>query len=81
MKTTDPSDRTSSPVAVIRWAFGGAFRDGETSWVGRRDPLLTILSQMVDGQPALMINPGEDTVLLRRALAGDWFYARTASAK
>jgi hypothetical protein len=40
--------------------------------------LLTLLNQGNGrGGMALQIDPGEDTALLRRALAGEWYYAVT----
>ena len=45
-------------------------------WQPRVGPLLAALNRMVDGRPALQIDPGPDTEHLRRALSGRWHYPR-----
>jgi hypothetical protein len=81
MDTGEQADIDQSPVTVIRRLVGGAIRDGAVSWPGRRDPVLAVLSRLTPAGAALQINPGVDTEILRRALAGRWFYPKRANGE
>jgi hypothetical protein len=77
MATPSEANLRMSAAKVIRQRLGGLVREGVQSWPGRRDPLLNILSRLVEGgRPALVISAAEDTAPLRRALAGAWHYHR-----
>ena len=62
----------------IRKALGGHGQPGPVDWPGRSGPMLTLLGDTDGaGGPALQIDPGPDTLMLRKALGGRWHYAVT----
>jgi hypothetical protein len=75
MDTPDESNLESSPVRVLREVLGGYSYAGASSWPGRRDPLLTLLSRLnpLTAKPVLQIDP-EGGRLLISALNGRWHY-------
>jgi hypothetical protein len=76
MDTGEGGDIELDAVRRVRHALGGSFRPGPVRWPERIDALMTLLNQGNGrGGMALQIDPGEDTALLRRALAGEWYYA------
>jgi hypothetical protein len=78
MDTEEGGDIDMNPVARIRRTLGGSFRAGAVAWPARSGPMLTLLNLGNGrGGMALQIDPGEDTVLLRKALASRWHYAVT----
>ena len=77
MTTPAEGDLRVSAEQVIRRRLGGIVREGPRGWPGRRDPLLNMLSRLTEGgRPALVIDPGPDTLPLREALGGRWHYHR-----
>lgn len=78
MDTEEGGDIDQNPVARIRAALGGSFHPGPVDWPGRSGPILALFN-MGDGLGgmALQIDPGDDTALLRKALASRWHYAVT----
>lgn len=77
MKTPAEASVRRSAEQVIRQRLPGLMRAGPRDWPGRRDPLLTLLSRLISGgRPALVIDPGVDTLALREALMGRWHYFR-----
>ena len=78
MDTREGGDIDMNPVARIRRSLGGNFRRGAIDWPARSGPVLALLN-MGNGRGgmALQIDPGEDTILLRKALASRWHYAVT----
>jgi hypothetical protein len=76
MMTPTQADLTMSPAQVIRRRLGGPVREGPVRWEQRRDPLVNLLGQIRAGRPALLIHPGPETGVLRRALAGAWHFPK-----
>jgi hypothetical protein len=76
MMTPTQADLTMSPAQVIRRRLGGPVREGPVRWEQRRDPLVNLLGQIRGGRPALLIHPGPETEVLRRALAGAWHFPK-----
>jgi len=82
MEPHEGGDATQSAERRIRTALGGSFRPGPVHWPERITALVTLLNQGNGrGGMTLQIDPGEDTALLRRALAGEWHYAVTRSGQ
>ena len=78
MDTTEGGDIEENAVRRVRRALGGSFHPGKVAWGERIGPLLDLFRQGNGrGGMALQIDPGEDTALLRRALAGEWYYRVT----
>jgi hypothetical protein len=78
MDTGEGGDIDMNPIARLRRSLGGSFHAGAVDWPSRSGPMLALFNQG-DGQGgmALQIDPGEDTRLLRQALASRWHYAVT----
>jgi hypothetical protein len=77
MTTPAEGDLRMSAEQVIRKRLGGIVREGPRDWAARRDPVLNMLSRLTEGgRPALVIDPGPDTLPLREALGGKWHYHR-----
>jgi hypothetical protein len=78
MDTSEGGDYDNNPVTRIRVALGGSFAPGAVDWAARSGPMLAVFN-MSDGRggPALQIDPGDDTLILRKALGGRWHYAVT----
>ncbi|MGH2627815.1 MAG: hypothetical protein ACRDHY_14330, partial [Anaerolineales bacterium] len=81
MDTGEQDDIDQSPLRRIRESLGGIFAPGPTSWPGRRDPMLASFNLADAGRPALQIDPGPDTELLRKALAGRWYYRQSPTGE
>ncbi len=78
MDTGEGGDISMNAVRRVCRALGGSFHEGKVAWGERIGPLLDLLNQgNGKGGMALQIDPGGDTALLRRALAGEWYYAVT----
>jgi hypothetical protein len=75
MDVDEGGDIDQSPKRRLRETLGGRVIEGLTAWAGRLGPLLAQLGTG-DGEGgwAIQIDPGPDTELLRRALAGAWHY-------
>jgi hypothetical protein len=78
MTTGDQGDVQSSALAHLRKLVPGAVQPGPVSWPGRWEPLGTALGLYREGEPVLAISPDADTRVLRRALAGAWYFPRRA---
>jgi hypothetical protein len=78
MDTGEGGDIDMNPIARLRRSLGGSFHAGAVDWPSRSGPMLALFNQG-DGQGgmALQLDPGEDTRLLRQALASRWHYAVT----
>ncbi len=78
MDTQEGGDFDVNPVARIRTTLGGSFQPGPVDWAARSGPMLAVFN-MADGRGgmALQIDPGDDTLTLRKSLAGRWHYAVT----
>lgn len=81
MDTGEQADIDQSPVERLKESLGGVFIPGATSWPGRRDPLLALFNRAVAGRPMLQVSPTADTELLRKALAGRWYYKQTVTGE
>jgi len=53
----------------------GKYRPGPVSWDGRKDPMLSLLNAMHQGEPVLQVDPVHAKGLVR-ALEGGWYYAQ-----
>jgi hypothetical protein len=78
MDTEEGGDIDADGIKRLRRSLGGHFAAGPDKWPPRIGPVLAVFNQG-DGQggPALQIDPGEDTVLLRKALGSRWHYPVT----
>jgi hypothetical protein len=78
MDTKEGGDIEDNAVRRVRRALGGSCHPGKVAWGERIGPLLDLFNQgNGQGGMALQIDPGPDTLMLRRALAGEWYYAVT----
>ena len=69
---SDPGDRESNPLRTMKALLPGQYRPGARDWAGRRDPLLSALSQMKNGEAWVQVDPGAKGLI--RALRGGWHY-------
>jgi len=69
---SDPGDRESNPLRILRRFLPGQYRAGAREWAGRRDPLLGALGQLRGGGAYVQVDPS--CVGLIRALRGGWHY-------
>jgi len=81
MDTGEQDDIDASPLRRIRESLGGDFEPGAVSWPGRRDPMLAAFNMADAGRVGLQIDPGADTELLRKALAGRWYYRQSPTGE
>lgn len=72
MRQPDQSNIARSAARVIEEAFGTSFEPGPKQWPHLRDGLKRGLQMMIQGLPAVTINPEER--LLHKALSGGWHY-------
>jgi hypothetical protein len=79
MDTGEGGDIDQSPLRRVQEELGGHFRPGAVDWPARIAPVVKLLQEQADGIAALQIDPGPDTELLRKALAGRWHYAKNAA--
>ena len=78
MEQVEPGDMRQTPQGRIRAALGGSWAPGASDWPGRIDPLMTLFGDTDGaGGPALQIDPGPDTLLLRKTFGGRWYYTTT----
>ncbi|HWO69656.1 MAG TPA: hypothetical protein VNP94_02735 [Actinomycetota bacterium] len=81
MAALSGEDVDQSPLLRVQETLGGHFAPGPVAWPARIGPLLAVFQESADGAPALVIAPGEDTALLRRALGGRWDYPKSAAGQ
>lgn len=79
MAVASGEDIDQSPLLRLEETLGGHFAAGPVAWPARIGPLLAAFQDAADGAPAFLVDPGEDTLALRKALAGRWDYPRTAA--
>lgn len=78
MQPHDGGDARQSDQRRVQAALGGSFMPGPAHWPERSGVLHDLLNAGNGrGGMSLQIDPTEDTRLLRRALAGEWYYAVT----
>ncbi len=78
MDTQEGGNIEDNGVRRVRRVLRGSFRPGKVAWGERIGPLLDLLNQgNGHGGMAVQIDPGPDTLILRRALAGEWYYVVT----
>jgi hypothetical protein len=84
MEPAEGGDYEENGIRRIRRALGGSFRPGASDgqWAHRAQAMHALLN-LSDGQGemALQIDPTEDTALLRRALAHEWYFAMTRAGQ
>jgi hypothetical protein len=84
MNTDDPGDSESKPLRVMQSLIAGIYRPGPVNWSkkapNRKDPMLAIFNDMVQGTPALQIDPVKAKGLVR-ALRGGWHYPTDMQGK
>ena len=71
--TEDPGDAESNPIRTMQALFLGMYRPGPVDWLGRLNPLYSVLNAMVQGEPVLQIDPSCRGLI--RALDGGWYLA------
>jgi hypothetical protein len=74
-ETPEQADIDQSPVLTLEELLPGYWEPGQVSWEGRKGPMLALFNRMVDGEPALQIDPVEGQPLIK-ALRGSWFYPK-----
>lgn len=77
--TEDPGDHESNPLRAMRALFPGHYAPGPVDWLGRLNPLYSVLNAMVGGVPVLQVDPGCRGLI--RALDGGWYLATGVDGK
>lgn len=71
---SDTERADKNPAEVGKTEIGGTWEPGPVDWESRKGTLYGIFNRAVGGEPALQIDPGDDTLALRQALNGQWYY-------